>query len=130
MGFPLTEGGIPLAKDDLERKVDLAFLAAFYGGLLTENQRRVLSLHCEEDYSLSEIAEEMKISRQAAHETLTRAADKLFTLEAKLGMAARFRRMEEGLEGALVLLKNQDYARAEQALEELQRLDQEEKDGL
>ena len=27
---------------DLDQKVDLAFLAAFYGGLLTENQQRIL----------------------------------------------------------------------------------------
>ena len=49
-------------QDDLNRKVDLAFLAAFYGGLLTENQRRILSLHCEEDLSLGEIAEEVGYS--------------------------------------------------------------------
>ena len=40
------------------KKVDLAFLSAFYGGLLTEKQRQVLSLHCEEDLSLGEIAAE------------------------------------------------------------------------
>ena len=48
-----------MAQEDLRKKVDLAFLAAFYGGMLTENQRRVLSLHCEEDLSLGEIAEEV-----------------------------------------------------------------------
>ena len=48
-----------MAREDLSKKVDLAFLAAFYGALLTENQRRVLSLHCEEDLSLGEIAEEL-----------------------------------------------------------------------
>ena len=34
-----------MAQEDLRKKVDLAFLSAFYGGLLTEKQRRVLSLH-------------------------------------------------------------------------------------
>ena len=95
-----------MAREDLRKKVDLAFLAAFYGGMLTENQRRVLSLHCEEDHSLGEIAEEVGISRQAVHEALTRAAAKLAEWESALGMAARFRRMEAGLEEALSALKS------------------------
>ncbi len=114
----------------LARKVDLAFLSAFYGGLLTGNQRRVLSLHCEEDYSLSEIAAEVGISRQAVHETLGRAAARLDELEASLGVAARFRRMEEGLEAALAAMEREDYTQARTLLEGLLRLDQEEKDGL
>ena len=56
-----------MEREDLNRKVDLAFLSAFYGGMLTEKQRRILTLHCEEDLSLGEIAEEVGISRQAAH---------------------------------------------------------------
>lgn len=105
--------------EDLNRKVDLAFLSAFYGGMLTEKQRRILALHCEEDLSLSEIAEETGISRQAAHETLIRAASKLREMESALGVAERFRRIESGLERALTLLREKDYARAEQKLEEL-----------
>ena len=119
-----------MSREDLERKVDLAFLAAFYGGLLTENQRQVLSLHCEEDYSLSEIAEEVGISRQAAHETLLRASAKLSGLEDALGVAGRFRRMEAGLDAALSALKHQDYARAARILEDLRALDQEDQNGL
>lgn len=119
-----------MAQEDLERKVDLAFLAAFYGGLLTENQRRILSLHCEEDFSLGEIAEEMGVSRQAAHETLNRASQKLIEMEAALGVARRFQRMEEGLNEALLSLRGRDYARAERVIEDLLSLDQEEENGL
>ena len=119
-----------MAKEELRKKVDLAFLSAFYGGLLTENQRRVLSLHCEEDLSLGEIAEEVGISRQAVHETLSRAASRLTETESALGMASRFRRMETGLESALSALKNQEYDQAERLLSGLLALDQEENDGL
>ena len=119
-----------MAQEDLEKKVDLAFLATFYGGLLTENQRRILSLHCEEDLSLAEIAEEVGISRQAVHESLSRASARLTELESALGVAARFRRMEAGLSEALNALRGQDYSRAEQILTDLQRLDQEDEDGL
>ena len=119
-----------MAQEDLERKVDLAFLAAFYGGLLTGNQRRIVSLHCDEDLSLAEIAEEVGISRQAVHESLSRASVKLMELESALGVAARFRRMEAGLNEALTALRGQDYSRVEQVLEDLRCLDQEDEDGL
>ena len=119
-----------MEREDLRRKVDLAFLSAFYGGMLTEKQRRILSLHCEEDLSLGEIAEEVGISRQAVHETLTRAATRLNEMEASLGVAARFRRMEDGLESALDALKHKDYSRAERLLTELRDLDQEESNGI
>ena len=119
-----------MAKEELRKKVDLAFLSAFYGGLLTENQRRVLSLHCEEDLSLGEIAGEVGISRQAVHETINRAAARLNELESALGVAARFRRMEAGLEEALNALKNAEYKRAEILLSDLLALDQEDTDGL
>ena len=56
-----------MSREELRNKVDLALLSDFYGGLLTEKQRRVLSLYCEEDYSLGEISAEAGISRQAVH---------------------------------------------------------------
>lgn len=115
-----------MERENIQKKVDLAFLSAFYGGMLTDHQRRILSLHCEEDLSLGEIAEEVGISRQAAHEALTRAASKLTEMEAALGVAGRFRRMESGLEEALSLLRNRDYSRAEKVLTEL--LDEETED--
>lgn len=115
---------------DLKKKVDLALLAAFYGGLLTEKQRQVLELHCEEDLSLGEIAEEVGISRQAVHETLTRASARLEEMENALGVAARFRQMENGLENALAALKTNQVDQAQQILEGLLHLDQEDNNGL
>jgi len=113
------EEGLIVERENLNRKVDLAFLSAFYGGMLTDKQRRVLSLHCEEDLSLGEIADEVGITRQAVHETLSRAAARLTEMEDKLGAAARFRRMESGLEEALSSLRAKDNIKAEQILTEL-----------
>ena len=70
------------------------------------------------------------LSRQAVHETLARAAAKLNELESTLGVAARFRRMEDGLEAALAALDQQDYLRAGQLLQALLNMDQEENNGL
>ena len=116
--------------DDVNRKVELAWLMAFYGGMLTEKQREVLTLHCEEDLSLGEIAQEVGVSRQGVHDMLTRAAQKLFDMEEKLGVAARFSRMQDGLELCREALRNKRYDEAEQLLDKLIALDQEDNDGL
>ena len=116
--------------DEVGRKIELAWLTAFYGGLLTEKQRQVLTLHCEEDLSLAEIAQEAGVSRQGVHDMLTRAAQRLFDMEEKLGMAARFRRMEEGLEACRALLQEKRYDEAAGVIDTLIRLDQEENNGL
>ncbi|MBE5768679.1 MAG: hypothetical protein E7333_03700 [Clostridiales bacterium] len=118
------------ASEEIDRKVELAWLQAFYGGMLTDKQREVLTLHCEEDMSLGEIAQEAGISRQGVHDLLTRAAHKLFDMERKLGVAARFSRMEEGLENCREALRLKRYDEAEQMLEQLIALDQEESNGL
>ena len=119
-----------MSREDLQKKVDLAFLSAFYGGLLTEKQRRVLFLHCEEDLSLAEIAEDVGITRQAVHDTIQRASTKLYEMEHSLGVAARFRRMETGLEKALEALKGRQTDKAEQLLTELLAQYQEENNGI
>ena len=116
--------------DDVNRKVELAWLMAFYGGMLTEKQREVLTLHCEEDLSLGEIAQEAGVSRQGVHDMLTRAAQKLFDMEEKLGVAARFSRMQDGLEQCRKALRDERYDEAEQLLTRLIALDQEDNDGL
>jgi len=116
--------------DEVSRKIELAWLTAFYGGLLTDKQRQVLALHCEEDLSLAEIAQEAGVSRQGVHDMLTRAAQRLFDMEEKLGMAARFQRMTSGLEQCRSLMREQRYDEAESVIDTLIRLDQEENNGL
>ena len=116
--------------DEVSRKIELAWLTAFYGGLLTDKQRQVLALHCEEDLSLAEIAQEAGVSRQGVHDMLTRTAQRLVDMEEKLGVAARFRRMETGLERCRALLQEKRYDEAERTIESLIRLDQEENNGL
>ena len=110
--------------------IEQALLLDYYGELLTQKQRLYCDLYCNQDYSLAEIAEETGISRQAAHETLTRAAAKLTEMEEALGAAKRFRRMETGLEEALTLLRDKAYPEAEQKLEELLNIETEDGNGI
>lgn len=124
------ERELPGEAAGLDRRVELAYLAAFYGGMLTDRQQDMLRMHCEEDLSLGEIAQEAGISRQAVHDVLVRTAQKLFDLEKRMGLAHRFRRMEDGLENCLNALEIEDYQAAKLLLQNLISLDQEENHGL
>lgn len=55
-----------------------------YQDLLTDKQQEYLSLYYEEDLSLSEIAEDLDVSRNAVHDNLKRAVHSLEEYENKL----------------------------------------------
>ena len=74
-----------------------SLLYDFYGALLTERQREVMALYHEENLSLSEIAQEYGISRQAVHDTLKKAEQALEEYEAKLGLIDKLLRREEAI---------------------------------
>jgi len=81
----------------VEKRIALNWLLDFYGPLLTENRERLLRLYCEEDLSLSELAQEAGITRQGVHDALTRAQAQLEEYELKLGLASRYRRLEDAI---------------------------------
>lgn len=81
----------------MEKKVQLSWYLAFYGEMLTENQREIAALYFEEDFSLAEIAQQLSVSRQSIHDTVNRVEKTLTEFEEKLGLAARFERLENGL---------------------------------
>ena len=70
--------------DGLKKKVGYGLLAAFYAPLLTDRQQALLSIYCDEDLSLSEIAHQLSISRQAVSDHLSRAYERLDGLEGRL----------------------------------------------
>jgi hypothetical protein len=74
----------------MEQFLYLSELFGLYGALLTERQQRCLELHLYEDFSLSEIGEELGISRQAVYDNIHRAEAAMKSYEAKLGLAARY----------------------------------------
>ncbi len=92
------------AQDGMEKKVSLAWLLDFYGELLTGNQRDVARLYLEEDFTLAEIAQQLSVSRQSVHDTVQRTAQQLEAYESKLGLCARFQKMQESLRACADLL--------------------------
>ena len=81
-------------RTDPDKLYHLTLLADFYGALLPARQQDVLRMYCEENQSLSEIAQILGISRQAVHEALKKGEGALQGFEVKLGLAARFEKQE------------------------------------
>lgn len=82
----MTDGNQPI----LEKFERMALLSDFYGNLLTERQQEVIRFYYEQDLSLGEIAEHLKISRQAVHDILKRAERALEHYEEKLRLLDSF----------------------------------------
>ena len=68
---------------------ELILLYDYYGDLLTDRQKEVFELRYDQDLSLGEIGQELGISRQAAHDNLTRTEALLKNMEAKTGCVRR-----------------------------------------
>ncbi|AFS78633.1 putative helix-turn-helix protein, YlxM/p13-like protein [Gottschalkia acidurici 9a] len=73
-----------------EKVFEMGMLFDFYGKLLSDTQYTVVELYYIHDLSLSEIAEDLKISRQGVHDALKRAENNLYSFEEKLGLVKKF----------------------------------------
>lgn len=76
----------------------ISVLFDFYGDILTEKQQEVIDFYYNEDLSLAEISEHQHITRQGVRDSIKRAEAVLLEMEEKLGLAKRFRAVEDGLE--------------------------------
>jgi len=78
----------------------------FYGGLLTEKQKQVMTFYFEEDMSLGEISEELNTSRQAVYDLIKRSEKILKKYEMELGLINRFLIQKEKLMNIKKILIN------------------------
>ena len=92
--------------------LEMTLLFDYYGDLLTERQRQCFDMRYNQDLSLSEIAEELKVSRQGVYDNLNRAEALLRNMEEKTGCVRRDLKnrqaIENILEAAEVLQSNPD----------------------
>ena len=72
-------------------------LCDIYGSLLSDKQRDAVELYCNEDYSLSEIAENTGISRQGVRDQIKHAEGALVMFEEKLGLLKKTTLLSEKL---------------------------------
>jgi len=79
----------------MEKNVKVSMLCQIYGKLLTEKQFTFLDDYYNNDLSLSEMAENYNITRQAVRDNIKKGENKLFELEEKLHVMENSRKREE-----------------------------------
>ena len=79
----------------MEKNVKISMLCEIYGKVLTKKQLDILENYYDNDLSLSEIAENEGITRQAVRDIIKKGENKLFDLEEKLGIMKRMLKQEE-----------------------------------
>ena len=85
----------------MEKNVKISMLCEVYGKLLTEKQLAILEDYYDKDLSLSEIAENQNITRQAVRDIIMKGENKLFEFEEKLEIMKRMFEQEEKITNIL-----------------------------
>ena len=85
----------------MEEKVKISMLCQFYGKLLTQKQCEFINDYYNNDLSLSEIAENNNITRQAVRDIIKKGEKKLFEYEEKLKFMKRTLNQEKRIEKVL-----------------------------
>ena len=92
----------------MEKIVERGLLYDFYGPLLTEHQQVIYEANAYDNLSLSEIAEQENVSRQAVHDIIKRCDKTLMEYEEKLQLIARFNRNRGRLKQLKEKLSSED----------------------
>ena len=109
----------------MEKKVEISMLCQLYGKLLTEKQFKFLNDYYNNDYSLSEIAENNNITRQAVRDIIKKGEKKLFEYEEKLLFMKKTLTQEQKIQSVLEELtkiqKNSSDKKIEHILDSIKK---------
>ena len=95
-------------KENISTVQYASLLYDFYGALLGDSQREVMMMYHEDNLSLSEIAEELGMTRQAVHYTLKKAESKLEEFDGKLKLVEAYEENQIKANKAIGLLNKLD----------------------
>ncbi len=83
------------------KNLNIAYLLDFYGDVLSERIRDMLTMYYCDDLSLAEIADAVGISRQGVRQAIKKGEEELSHLEEMLGLAALHLIRKDGAEKLL-----------------------------
>lgn len=72
-----------------QKNLEFSVLLDYYGAVLTDKQRAILTEYYDEDLSLAEIAENYGITRQGVRDAIKHGEATLTDMETRLGYARR-----------------------------------------
>ena len=109
----------------MDKHIEIGILVEIYGKLLTKKQYDVINDYYNNDLSLSEIAENNKISRQAVRDLIKKGESKLFEYEEKLNIMKKTQINEQTIQNVLAQLskisENSSEKKIEKILNEVQK---------
>lgn len=79
----------------VEENIYLAKLFDAYGALLSEGQQKIMTFYLNYDYTITEIAENLNVSRQAIMDSISKADKKLHGFENKLQLVKKIEILNE-----------------------------------
>ena len=79
---------------DLEKSIYINELYDLYGSLLTKKQQEIIELYYCDDLSLSEISEQLEVSRNAVYDCLKKGVKQLENYEKELNLSQRKEELE------------------------------------
>ncbi len=103
----------------MEKNVKISMLCEIYGKLLTKKQLDILTDYYNNDLSLSEIAENNQITRQAVRDIIKKGENKLFELEEKLLFMEKTMKQEKLLQEVLNELTKIEDASSDKKIEKI-----------
>ncbi|MDR0297825.1 MAG: DNA-binding protein [Streptococcaceae bacterium] len=101
--------------NDLEKLTTLNMLLDVYGALLSERELEIAEMYYAENLSLSEIGENLSVSRQSISQNLQKTEAKLTEFEEKLHLLKRAKKRHQ-----LVERLTKTYPELTEALSELE----------
>lgn len=90
----------------LNKDLNVAMLLDIYGKLLTRSQRECLDYYYNQDYSLSEIADNVGKTRQGVYDSIKRAEAILWDVDEKLNFSQRMKTLRERILKLKEILEN------------------------
>ena len=79
----------------MEKTVKYSILLELYGSLLTEKQYELLNDYYNQDLGLSEIAENLGITRQAVRDNIKKGENNLIDFESKMHLMQKVEKIEK-----------------------------------
>ncbi len=104
--------------------LQLTLLYDFYGELLTEKQKLVYDMYYQNDLSLSEIGQELSISRQAVRDQLKRTEKILQEYEKKLRLVERFLKQQKAVKKMKAIIEEVEkkYSLPKDSIAEIEKI--------
>ena len=103
----------------MEKHVEVSMLCQIYGKLLTEKQYEFINDYYNNDLSLSEIAENNNITRQAVRDIIKKGENKLFEFEEKLLFMEKTLDQEKQIQEILIELSKIEETSSDKKIDKI-----------